>query len=409
MIRRGAFGAVALALLGLAAGCGSTSPRAINVGNSAPAVTASTTPTPTTAAGGAIAIPTAVSPQTATTPILAGTTPPVASSSTVAPRVMPRCAGYAGAVVIVDDKFQTDSYLAMKLNGSGQCAVGIPGYLLAGFSPDLSHVAVVDQGTFGSGHEETYISVSPLKGLHLTRIWTMGDDLNAPPTWSPSGKSLAFGLVANESRSGSFAAKGVAQGLWTIGSDGRNPRRLASGDVGPVAWSANGATLAFIMTDQHGQPELATISSGGGRVTVIASIGGPNGSFNGGIANDGIALSPDGKHVALADGSGIDVYPAAGGKPQAIAVNYANRSYTGVVYSPDGTKLMAAGLIARVPAQSTFSTRLGESATTPAFLPNGAPPPGANYFLETMNADGSQAKQVGTFTSLGQLVGWFRG
>lgn len=415
MIRRGALGAVALALLGVAAaGCGSTSPRAAHVGNPAPAVTASTTPAPTAAAGGAVSTPTAVSPQTVTTPILAGTTPPVASSSTVAPSVVPSCSAYGGVVASFDSG-EPNSYIAMKPNGSGQCSVGIPGYELAGFSHDLSTVAVADEGTLGSGHPDTYVSVSPLKGLHLTRIWTMGDDLTRIPTWSPSGKSLAFGLVPTE-ENGASAANPVAKGLWTIGSNGRNRRLLVPGYVGPVVWSANGTTLAFITTGHQGQSELATVPSGGGKVSVIATLEGINDYIN-----DSIAWSPSGKFIVLAyriqnahagpfqpQPSGIDRYPAAGGKPQAVVAEQTTRSFTGVAYSPDGTRLMisGSGLLASASGTTTVSTVPGRSATTPV---NGAAPQGNNYFLETMNADGSDAKLVATFSSSAQLVGWFSG
>jgi Tol biopolymer transport system component len=99
------------------------------------------------------------------------------------------------------------------------------------FSPDGGLIAYRD-----SRHginEDDEIWVMDRDGGHARNLTRdRGDDWS--PAWSPDGRTIAFAST----RSGSLE-------LWTMASDGSNPRRLSSSPAEYPSWSPDGSRIAF--------------------------------------------------------------------------------------------------------------------------------------------------------------------
>lgn len=74
----------------------------------------------------------------------------------------------------------------------------------------------------------------------LTR--TAGID-ETDPAWSPDGSEVVFAVTRPAS----------LQGIWVIGIDGRNRRRLTSGTDTSPSWSPDGSEIAFTRYDSTTQ------------------------------------------------------------------------------------------------------------------------------------------------------------
>lgn len=55
------------------------------------------------------------------------------------------------------------------------------------------------------------------------------------PDWSPDGERIAVNVVSDDS---------LTSGIWTVGSDGEEPREIVTDAVNP-AWSPDGEHIAY--------------------------------------------------------------------------------------------------------------------------------------------------------------------
>jgi hypothetical protein len=101
------------------------------------------------------------------------------------------------------------------------------------------------------------------------------------PAWSPDGRTIAFAST----RSGSLE-------LWTMASDGSNPRRLSSSPAEYPSWSPDGSRLAFSLV-AGGAVQIALVGRGGQGERTLGPI----------TENSELpAWSPDGSLIAFSRG-----------------------------------------------------------------------------------------------------------
>jgi len=174
-----------------------------------------------------------------------------------------------------------------------------------------------------------------------------GDAHDAPPGWSPDGRTLVFGRTASDGgqtrlyrvavgegagpvdlgpgRDGAWSpdqdrivyngvnAAGGEPGLWLMNSDGSNPLRLTDNgnDIRPV-WTPDGASVVF-MSQRDGDWEVYRLDLLTGDLLQLTD----------NPAQDGLpTISPDGKWAAFASDRGgfwrIWVVPIDGGEAQPL-------------------------------------------------------------------------------------------
>ena len=309
-----------------------------------------------------------------------------------------------GEIVIdFDNGSPHDLYTAVSLAGTTSRTLGIAGYLRAGFNRALTKAAVVEGGAMnGSAADQSTLGVGPLGSPHRRVIWRFVDDVDFPLSWNPSGTQLAVGLSASFDRSGNQHSD-PPSGLWVVSTSGSSRRRLVQGDVGPVAWSPDGKTIAFMPTTLE---TLNVVPAAGGPSRTIATL--PLGTSLFSYANPTLSWSPDGRQIAVAYTQHTDapqnhlsqvaVYPAGGGSPRTLVGPSSDLIYTGASFSPDGTEL--AVTILR-PVGSTASD--GRTSPTTAASNAGQAKAG---FLDVVNVEGGYARPIATYERMPLMIGW---
>jgi len=148
---------------------------------------------------------------------------------------------------------------------------------------------------------------------------TDGGLIDASPSWSPDGRSIAF------TRQDSLYLE--QPGIYVVGADGRGLHRVAVRTAVAVDWSPDGRSLAFVAggfeTESPGR--IGTIDLKTGAVTQFAGAG----------ATD-VAWSPSGRTLAVAGNAGITLVTRAG---KALRRILAGCRALGVTWSPDGRRL----------------------------------------------------------------------
>jgi dipeptidyl aminopeptidase/acylaminoacyl peptidase len=155
----------------------------------------------------------------------------------------------------------------------------------------------------------------PRKILHLK-----GEEFD--PVFQQSGESLLF----VESRRG-------WESLWVVDADGRHPRRLVGGLLGPVAsWSPDGRQIALAAARRHGdrRVHLYLVSRQNG---AIRPLGG------GAVSDIRPVWSPDGRWIAYATPEGTleRVHPDSTGRQ--MLLQRSGEEAVGLNWSPLGSPL----------------------------------------------------------------------
>src|SRR3954454_19436346 len=212
------------------------------------------------------------------------------------------------------------------------------------FSPDGSLIAYRDS-RHGINHDDE-VWVIDRDGRHARNL-TRDHGNDWSPAWSPDGSTIAFAST----RSGSLE-------LWTMASDGSNPRRVSSSPAEYPSWSPDGSRIAFSLVTA-GAVQIAIVRRGG---------------------RDGRAVTP------LTENSELPAW-----SPDASVIAF-SRGFEGrrTIWTmhPDGTEAHAI-------------TKPGNDAVTPAWSPDGR----YSVFprrrpLMIMRADGSGLRSLGLVGSL---------
>ena len=127
------------------------------------------------------------------------------------------------------------------------------------FSPDGQRIA------FRSSRDGGGIFVMGSTGEGVRRVTRRG----FRPTWSPDGQQLAFTTENVEMNPGNSEAFSE---LWVVGVDGRDPRKLNTGDAILASWSPHGQRIAYAQRlGISAQGDIYTISPYGGEAVAVTT------------------------------------------------------------------------------------------------------------------------------------------
>ncbi|MEZ4830768.1 MAG: SH3 domain-containing protein [Caldilineaceae bacterium] len=187
------------------------------------------------------------------------------------------------------------------LDLAGAQLTGVTSHLedsLANWSPDGSSLVFASTR---HGDRRWRVYVAPADGGQTAQEVRFGLD----PDWHPTADVIVFKGCDD---------RGEACGLWTMTSDGGNPRALTDNvtDSRPV-WSANGRTIVFMSESRHGNWEIYSLNAANGAVTRLTEDS----------ALDGLpTVSPDSSRVAFVSNRGgswgVWVVPITGGTAQRV-------------------------------------------------------------------------------------------
>lgn len=216
---------------------------------------------------------------------------------------------------------------------AGGCGEGRSGET-AGPCDDASPIAALDMDTTGhDGLIQVYVLTADRRIERITGDWVATE-----PAFAPDGNRVVVVRADGDYES----AGPESTALWTVGTDGSDPRQLTGDDDAAAPdWSPDGTSVVFTRTVLEGdawRSSLATVPAGGGEPTVLLTIG------------DGIdhpVWSPDGRRIAFVR----TAHPTAPGSPEAVWTIAADgtdaRPLAPVTYPrsldwhPDGTSLLA--------------------------------------------------------------------
>ncbi len=206
-------------------------------------------------------------------------------------------------------------------------------------------VVVVAVGQMRSGQTVAVVPVEPAGPRFQTaQVHVMGADgsdprtltirpqaVDAHPSWSPQGDSIAFESTSEGRRA-----------VWVIQADGLGLRRLTDGPGvdGAPAWSPDGARIAF-MSDRDGNDEVYVMAADGTGVTRLTDSPSVDGYP---------AWSPDGTRIAfVGDRPGPNGSPADTGRLRLFVMGADGSGVTPLsdlpavpdrpAWSPDGRRL----------------------------------------------------------------------
>jgi Tol biopolymer transport system component len=179
------------------------------------------------------------------------------------------------------------------------------------------------------------IFVVPARGGEQRQLYDTDEYVHdIGPAWLPDGRRLAF--IRQHPGGG-------PDGIYVVDVDGSgDPRRLVAGWADALAWSPNGRWLAYVRWnyDERTELRLVDLRSGRGRTLAVAA------SID---QRKGLAWSPDGRRLALADPSGLRLFTLAGGKTRRLL----RTPSASVSWSPDGRQLV----VGREPPYSSERAR----------------------------------------------------
>lgn len=285
----------------------------------------------------------------------------------------------------------------VRADGSGLTTLLAEPVHQASWSPDGTRLVFTCDGGTAS-----VICVTDAHGRDLVRLTTVpdassawspdGPGLDLQPAWSPDGQRIAF----TSWRDGPEAAAEIFV-MRSDGTDMVNVTNDPAVDTGPV-WSPDGKRIAF------------GSSRDGGSLVVIDADGGSPRTL--GPWANGVRWSPDGTRIVAAGST-------ASGEGPVVVVDVATGATTRLAeqgtqaaWSPDGTKVAftltdgtGPSRIAIVDAAGDAPARASEPGSWPTWSPDGTTIAfAADDGLRVMGADGSGSQLVVRDANVSQPV-----
>jgi Tol biopolymer transport system component len=141
------------------------------------------------------------------------------------------------------------------------------------------------------------------------------------PLISPDGKYIAYQRVGSPD----------VNGLYVIGSDGANPRRLAGGKdltAIPWDWAPDGRHVLAVFRSSGKAPQCALVSVADGSFRIVASQAGAG------------RIAPDGRHIAFVRGRPSDAQVFMVSVEDGKEVMLVRGQYGAPLWTPDGKRLL---------------------------------------------------------------------
>jgi TolB protein len=212
--------------------------------------------------------------------------------------------------------------LVARVDGSGvRRLTSAPGPQFdPSFSPDGRLIAYRDSRHAINQDDEIW--VMDRDGRHARNL-TRDHGNDWSPAWSPDGRTIAFAST----RSGSLE-------LWTMASDGSNPKRLSSTPTEYPSWSPDGSRLAFSL-----------VTAGAVQIGIVRRDGRGERTLTPPTENSELpAWSPDGSLIAFSRGfegsRAIWTMKPDGSEPHAITEPGSDD--VAPAWSPDGRYIVFA-------------------------------------------------------------------
>jgi TolB protein len=202
-----------------------------------------------------------------------------------------------------------------------------PGREASSWSPSYS--ADGRRVAFVSGYKRAEIWLMHSDGSNKRQLThTPGVD-EADPAWSPDGKEIVFDIDRDP------VTQSPQQGIWVVGVDGRDRRRLTSGADGDPSWSPDGTEIAFDRYDDATQTFNVFVVPAGGGTPIDISTDPP------GLSDLQPVWSPDGGRILFTsdrpDSFRLDLWTMnSDGSDLQRVTNTQDRDEHDPVWSPDG-------------------------------------------------------------------------
>ena len=144
---------------------------------------------------------------------------------------------------------RTDARNAINLTKTPDAREAAPA-----FSPDGRQIAF---------YTESGVFVMGATGESVRRLTSSGFD----PAWSPDGKRIAF--TGHEGTDDPRARNTRNNPLLVVDLAGGDPKTILESDVMQPRWSPDGKRIAYWATNASGQRDVFTVSSAGGKATIV--------------------------------------------------------------------------------------------------------------------------------------------
>jgi Tol biopolymer transport system component len=230
-----------------------------------------------------------------------------AAATAVAAGAMPSAGATAPRPGIVFARLgpRVDWPLLYVASGSGRIRrlpLGAPGASGPAPSPDGTRLAFVggrpgrDASDLTNGVDLYVAAADGRRAQRLTR--TAANE--AAPSWSPSGRQIAFVRYG----------AGNGSSLWVVGANGRRPRRLTAGptDIQP-AWSPRGSEIAFVRISRSYESQIWVVRPDGSHAhRILVHL----------VAATDPQWSADGKTLLLSDGETLFTVRTNGSAPRVL-------------------------------------------------------------------------------------------
>lgn len=206
-------------------------------------------------------------------------------------------------------------------------------------SPDGQSVALCARGIsfaqwWRNGHahiDETEIWLKPLAGEQQASVLVPADSKHAWPMWSPNGKTLYF----MSDRSG-------AENIWSIALPSGEPEQITHFDHGRVLFPSiayDGKTIVFERDLTIWRLDLASGHAAEVPITLLGVPSSPHPQLRHDDRYDEMALSPDGRKLAVVAHGDIFAAPAKDGG-EAFRVTRTPEREEDVRWSPDSNRIV---------------------------------------------------------------------
>ena len=206
-------------------------------------------------------------------------------------------------------------------------------------SPDGSSIALCAKGIsfnqwWRNGHahiDETEIWLKPIADNEKAKVLVEADSKHAWPMWSPKGDTLYF-----------MSDKSGAENLWSLAIGSTQPQELTHFEHGRVLYpsiSYDGKEIVFERNLTIWKLDIATGKAAQVPVTLLGVPSSPGPKHSQVNKFDEMALSPDGKKIAVVAHGDVFALPSKEGG-EAVRLTFTPGRESELQWSPDSSRIL---------------------------------------------------------------------